>query len=164
MAGRSCPSCGASISDDSSKCPNCRHTLFRATAPQGLPTIPDIKPREIKKVPLHLPRYVPDARYCFGTTWTSGCLWLVAEGIFFLSEKDGFNRPEACAGLAPTPGVSKVGTLGFFAPEKDIEKINRKVQVNAFAMITGRKVPLRLNGDGWVCLDTYCALAGIPSE
>lgn len=164
MAARSCPSCGAQLSGAESKCPNCRQSLHAAAPPPGLPLPAPSTKREIKKVPLHLPRYVPDARYCFGTTWTSGCLWLVPEGIFFLSEKDGFNRPEACAGLQPTSGVSKIATLGFFAPTADIEKVNHRLHANAFAIITGRKVPVRLHAETWALIDTFCALSGIPLE
>ena len=164
MAARLCPSCGAAIDGQDAKCANCRMTLYRATAPKGLPKLPETQGRSPRKVPLNLPRYVSEARYCFGPTWTSGCLWIIPEGIFFLSEKDGFVTPESCGGLAPAPGVAKVGSLGFYAPEKSIEKFDHRSPLSSHTVITGRKVPLRLNADGWNAIVSYSALCGIAVE
>ena len=163
MAGRSCPSCGIEIPSSLSRCPNCRQTVISMAPPPG-PVKSTEPPRVRSAAPLSLPRFVPDARYCFGKTWTSGCLWVVTEGIFFLSESDGYLTPDSCGGLTPLPDVAKIGTQGFFAPMEHIEKINHKTPINACVTISAKKVPVRLNTEGWIVLDSYAALTGIPLE
>ncbi len=162
---RNCPTCGGAVPETTNRCPNCRQAVRQTEVQHSLAPLPHTTGRRDKKdVELNLPRFLPDARYCFGKTWTSGALYLLPEGIFFLSEKDGYTTPESCKDLKPLQGVAKVGTLGFWASEKDIEKVYRVILVNAAVTITGRKVPLRLDSEGWDVLAAYCALAGIPVE
>ena len=170
MAGR-CPSCGTALAEDQRNCPQCRRketvrrTAVRRDPSQQVPAA-EAAPtamRRARETQLNMPRRIEGARYTFGTTWTSGSLYVTADGLYMLSDADGFADPEAIKKVQPPADNSflKIGTLSFFAPVTSIQSVKHKSPLESWLIIDGRKVPVRLLAEGWDLIDLYCAMAGI---
>ncbi len=151
-----CPGCAKVYPLDVRTCTLCRVTQVR-------PRVTKKYEREEKVVPkiaVSLPCVFPEVRFCVSDVWTSGCVVVVEQGYFLLSEKDGL-RPQDVV-KAPPAERTGLGDLSLFLPKASITRIVHDRFNGYFIETPAGKNPLRLSSeDAWRELDAVCDRIGV---
>lgn len=157
-----CPCCGAKVAADLSSCSSCRVSRLHATHPgssaSSRSATPSPAPAIAPPVEVEMPCYIAEARFSVvvegggATSWTAGVVYVTKAGLFFLSDKDGFDTPSRAKEVATDPEGSpprRLATLSVFVPKETVKRLVHGSFVGHFLEMPNLKIPIRLPSEGW---------------
>lgn len=128
------------------------------------------KRAEEEAVPL--PCYLPDARYSVvvpgggAASWTSGIIYIMPNGFYFLSVQDGYDSESKAIDAArePLDAPKRLAPLSVFVPKSTAKRLVHGQFIGSFLEMATLKIPLRLSNDAWKLIKGACRAFAIPVE
>ncbi len=153
-----CLACHETVPASERVCPLCKTT--RATAH---PAVEEPAQFLADSIEITLPHVIPEVRFSVpteaGPEWSSGLLIAVAQGLAFLSPKDGVTPEQFLLAIPGVPG--RIGERSFYAPLSIIRRLVNHKLTGQFLEVEGNKLPLRFDAAGWKAIDAVCLTLGI---
>lgn len=171
-----CPSCGAKHLVDVRQCPSCR--VSRIHRPETTPLRDAIAVggatthKRVEEVDVLLPCIIQEARFSIvvpgggAASWTSGLIYATTLGLYFLSEKDGYDSEAKAVEAAKEPSETpkRLSPLSVFVPKGVVKRLVHGQFIGNFLEMPNLKIPIRLTNDGWKRLVGACRKLDITIE
>ncbi len=172
--GWTCPSCGAKYGVDVRQCPSCRVSRIHRASGRSTTVSPPGGTRAAKQPEMEVkfPLYLPEARFSIvvpgggAVSWTSGLVYVTTNGIYALSQADGFDSEAKAAEAAKeAPDAPKrFAPLSVYLPKGQVKRLVHGQFIGNFMEMAGLKIPLRLSNDGWKIFMAACRKLEIKVE